>query len=184
MLKALLAGTAALVLASGSLAVAQSGPRTDMRRGQPTVEDIGAMVDAHVAFIRARLRLTAEQEKHWPAVEAALRELAKERAARISERRASRETAAGTSQPDVIARMRQNADTMLTRAGGQKKLADAAEPLYKSLDDNQKQRLAMLLRAPNQAPRGSWQGSGRRFSQGFDHGRHGHYGHHRGREAR
>ena len=35
---------------------------------------------------------------------------------------------------------------MTARAASLKKLADAAEPLYKSLDDGQKRRFAMLLR--------------------------------------
>ena len=35
---------------------------------------------------------------------------------------------------------------MTTRAASLKKLADAAEPLYKSLDDGQKRRFAVLLR--------------------------------------
>ena len=35
---------------------------------------------------------------------------------------------------------------MTARAASLKKLADAAEPLYKSLDDGQKRRFGMLLR--------------------------------------
>jgi hypothetical protein len=35
---------------------------------------------------------------------------------------------------------------MDARASGLKKLADASEPLYKSLDDGQKRRFAVLLR--------------------------------------
>ena len=34
---------------------------------------------------------------------------------------------------------------MTSRADGLKKLADAADPLYKSLDDGQKRRFAVLL---------------------------------------
>ena len=49
--------------------------------------------------------------------------------------------------PDaILARLRHGADAMTDRAAGLKKLADAAEPLYKSLDDGQKHRFAMLLR--------------------------------------
>jgi hypothetical protein len=35
---------------------------------------------------------------------------------------------------------------MTTRAAGLKKLADASEPLYKSLDEGQKHRFTMLMR--------------------------------------
>jgi hypothetical protein len=34
---------------------------------------------------------------------------------------------------------------MAATAAGLKKIADAADPLYKSLDDNQKRRLSMLV---------------------------------------
>lgn len=186
MLKSILVATTALVIAGGSVAIAQSGPRANVPRGQASAEDIGAMIDARVAAIKARLRLTAEQEKHWPAVEAAIRERAKERVARMSERRTSREAATGATEPDVIGRMRRGADAMSTRAAGLKKLADAVEPLYKTLDDSQKQRLAALLRAPGQPAMGPRHGAGPRFSDAgrFDYrGHHGHHGY-RGRDAR
>ncbi len=58
-----------------------------------------------------------------------------------------------------IARLRQGADAMTTRAASLKKLADAAEPLYKSLDDGQKRRFAVLLRMGGRsgAGHGHWQ---------------------------
>ena len=43
---------------------------------------------------------------------------------------------------------------MTTRATGLKKLADASEPLYKSLDDGQKRRFSMLLRMGGRPGRG------------------------------
>jgi zinc resistance-associated protein len=183
MLKTVLAGTTALVIAGGSLAIAQSSPRADTSRGQPSAANISAMVDARVARIKARLRLTAEQEKYWPAVEAAIRDLAKERATRINERRTSREAGA---QPDAIERMRRGADAMTTRAASLKKLADATEPLFKSLDDSQKQQLARLLRAPGRFAMGERHAAGPRFSDGRRFGdgqRFGHRGHH-SRDAR
>jgi zinc resistance-associated protein len=188
MLKTVLAGTTALVIAGSSLAIAQSGPRADTSRGQPSAADISAMADARVARIKARLRLTAEQEKHWPAVEAAIRDLAQERATRMHERRTARE-AAGGAQPDAIERMRRGADAMTTRAASLKKLADATEPLFKSLDDSQKQQLAMLLRAPGAFAMGERHAAGprvsdgRRFRDGQRFSHRGHRGHH-GRDAR
>jgi len=41
---------------------------------------------------------------------------------------------------------REGADAMTQRAANLKKLADASEPLYKSLDDAQKRRFAALIR--------------------------------------
>ena len=75
----------------------------------------------------------------------------KERADRMAARREARrgggdQMRSSGPTPDAIARLRQGADAMTTRAAGLKKLADAAEPLYKSLDDGQKRRFGMLLR--------------------------------------
>jgi hypothetical protein len=186
MLKTVLAGTTALVIAGVSLAAAQSGPRPDAPRGQPSVEDVRAMTDARVAALKAALRLTPEQEKSWPAVEAAIRDLAKERVDRISERRAARDRTTNAPRPDVVERMRRGADAMSTRAASLKKLADAADPLYKSLDDSQKRRFSVLLHNTGRLGLSSWASAGRRFGDGprfrdaqrFDHrGRHGHHGH-------
>ena len=45
---------------------------------------------------------------------------------------------------DPVARLRERADNMATSAAALKKIADAADPLYKTLDDGQKRRLAIL----------------------------------------
>src|SRR5258705_7904699 len=90
MWKTVLAGSTALVIACSSLAVAQAAPANDASRDRPTATDIAARVDVRLARIKARLRLTSEQEKYWPAVESAVRGIVKERAAQRSERRTSR----------------------------------------------------------------------------------------------
>jgi len=43
-----------------------------------------------------------------------------------------------------VARLRERAQTMAANADAMKKIADAADPLYKTLDDGQKRRLAIL----------------------------------------
>jgi hypothetical protein len=170
MMKRLIAGMIALTVAGTGLALAQQSPR-DARGSRMSSEDMAAFTDARVASLKAGLKLTAEQEKNWPAVEAALRDLAKERADRMKERadrnaarREARRGGADNAQqqpaPDAVARLRQGADAMTTRAAGLKKLADASEPLYKSLDDAQKRRFSMLLRMGGRAGGGAahhWQ---------------------------
>jgi hypothetical protein len=47
---------------------------------------------------------------------------------------------------DPVARLRQRADDMGATSAALKKIADAADPLYKTLDDGQKRRLAVLTR--------------------------------------
>ena len=165
MMKRILAGTIALTIAGAGLAFAQQGQQAQPRDAQgfrPSAEDVAALTDARVAGLKAGLKLTAEQEKNWPAVEAAIRDLAKERADRMATRREARrggDNAQQQPRPDAITRLRQGADAMNARATGLKKLADAAEPLYKSLDDGQKRRFGMLLRMggrPGGGP-GHWQ---------------------------
>ena len=123
MKKTIAAGTIALTLAgAGSCACATDRARRAKARGlRPSAEDVAAFTDARVAGLKAGLKLTAEQEKNWPAVETAIRDLAKERADRMKERAvAARRGAAATMRsrprPDAIARLRQGADAMTTRA--------------------------------------------------------------------
>ncbi len=168
MMKKIVAGMIALTLAGAGLAFAQQAAPREDRGLRPNAEDMAAFTDARVASLKAGLKLTAEQEKNWPAVEAAMRDLAKERADRMkdrADRAASRREARrgggdnARPAPDALSRLREGADAMTTRAAGLKKLADAAEPLYKSLDDAQKRRFAVLLRMGGRpgAAHGHWQ---------------------------
>ena len=86
MMKKILARTVALTLAGAGLALAQQSSPREMRGSRLSTEDVAAFADARIAGLKAGLKLTAEQEKNWPAVEAAIRELAKERADRIKAR--------------------------------------------------------------------------------------------------
>lgn len=186
MWKTLLAGTTAIVIAGGTLAIAQTAP-SGQQSAQPTTQSTNrasAALDARMARIKASLRLTPEQEAHWPAVESAIRDMVKERTTRISERRAARETT-GAPRPDVIERLRQRADALTTRGADLKKLADASEPLYKSLSDNQKRRLVAMLRNAGPSGERGWRGEERRFGEGgrfhrgqrfSHHGERGYYG--------
>jgi zinc resistance-associated protein len=168
MWKSVLAGTTALAIAGGSLAYAQQGPGGHERghHWRPSAEDISAMGDARIAAVHAGLKLNAEQEKNWPAVETALRDMAKQRSERFAAR------ASAEKPKDPVERLSLRADAMTQRGAALKKLADAAGPLYKSLDDGQKHRFTMLARL-----------GGREF--GGERGREGHRGqggeHHRGR---
>lgn len=145
MRKTVLAGAAALTLLGASPILAQQAQSTDAPRWRPSAEDTAALVDARVAALRTGLKLSTEQEKHWPAVEAAIRAMAKQRTDRMTERREAR-ASGNPPRRDAIERLRRGADAMSTRATALKQLADAAEPLYKSLDEGQKHRFAMLMR--------------------------------------
>lgn len=158
-----------------------------------SAQDRAAFVDARIAAVKAGLQLTPNQEKMWPPVEAAVRDFAKQRIdranARASERdlrRAERDQkgpenrgpdqAAPGDNRDPLARLRQRADTMAETATSLKRIADAAEPLYKSLDDGQKRRLAVLTRMG-----GRHGGDGPGMERGF--GPHGDFGPGRDRDS-
>ena len=64
---------------------------------------------------------------------------------------------------DPVARLRERADNMATSAAAMKKIADAADPLYKTLDDGQKRRLAVLTHMEGRFG-GGWR------HRGFEHG--------------
>jgi hypothetical protein len=142
MLKTFLAGTTALAIAGATLAYAQQGSSEFQRvpHWRPSAEDIAAFGDARIAALHAGLKLSAEQEKNWPAVETALRDLAKQRSERFAAR------ASADRPKDPIERLTLRAEAMGQRAASLKKLADAAGPLYKSLDDGQKHRFIALAR--------------------------------------
>src|SRR3954449_2246613 len=143
MKKVLLAGTAALVLAGSTAVYAQHRPwfHNHMRM---SAEDRAAFADARIASVHAGLKLTPDQEKLWPPVEAAVKEFAKLRIDRANARMNPPKDDASQKPDDPVARLRERADTMATSAAAMKKIADAADPLYKTLDDGQKRRLAVL----------------------------------------
>ena len=110
-------------------------------------EDRAAYADARIAAVHAGLKLTADQEKLWPPVEAAVREFAKLRIDRANARmNAPTDDSSQPKPDDPVSRLRERADNMATTAAAMKKIAEAADPLYKTLDDSQKRRLAVLTR--------------------------------------
>jgi LTXXQ motif family protein len=140
-----LAGIAALAIA-GSTAVYAQRPwfHEHMQHMRMNPEDRAAFVDARIAAVHAGLKLNADQEKLWPPVEAAVRDFAKLRIDRANARMNAQKDDAQQKPDDPVARLRERADNMATSAVALKKIADAADPLYKTLDDGQKRRLAVL----------------------------------------
>ena len=93
------------------------------------------------AAVHAGLRLTGDQEKLWPPVETAVKEFAKLRIDRANARmNPPRDDASQPKPDDPVSRLRDRADAMATSAAAMKKIADAADPLYKTRDHGQKRR--------------------------------------------
>ena len=141
MLKFVLAGATALAIVGSTAVSAQPRPGAPERsQRQFSQEDIAAFAAARIAGLKAGLVMTAEQEKHWPAFETALKDLTRYRI----DRRAARQAEQPATDP--TARLRRYADALNGYGAVLKKLADAQEPLYNSLDDAQKRRFAVLSR--------------------------------------
>ncbi|MDB5551664.1 MAG: hypothetical protein JWL86_1648, partial [Rhizobium sp.] len=145
MKKFAIAGIAALAIAGSTAVYAQHRPWFHHHERMSS-EDRTAFTDARIAAVKAGLKLNADQEKLWPPVETAVRDFAKLRIDRANARmNAPRDDSNDAQKPDdPVARLRDRADTMATTAAAMKKIADAADPLYKTLDDGQKRRLAIL----------------------------------------
>jgi zinc resistance-associated protein len=168
MWKKAIVGATALVIAGSMIVYAQQRPGGPGGPGgqagwRPSLEDISAFADARIAALHAGLRLNPDQEKNWPAFEQAARDLAKIRMDRFA--------AARDQQPPAspIERLQRRADALTTRGTALKHLADAAAPLYQSLDDAQKHRFAMLARfmRPRMAHHGMMWHEHRGGSEGF-----------------
>jgi hypothetical protein len=100
------------------------------------------LLDAHLAGLKAGLQLTADQEKNWPSFENAVREIAKQRMEQFRAMRAEREKG---DRPSPIDHMRMMSDRLAKSSADLKTLADAASPLYASLDDSQKRDFGPLF---------------------------------------
>jgi hypothetical protein len=168
MKKVLLAGVAALTIAGSTVVYAQHRPwfHGPMRMNP---EDRAAFLDARIAAVHAGLKLSPDQEKLWPAVEAAVRDFAKLRIDRANARMAADKTDADKAEKpdDPVARLRERADSMAVTSAALKKIADAADPLYKTLDDGQKRRLSMLTHLEGRGF-GAEGWRRHRFERGFD----------------
>jgi len=102
---------------------------------QLTAEQIVTNTDGNIQRIKAELNLTAEQEKNWTAFNSAMHYLGHNGADRLNLRiaRAKRDP-----PDDIIEQMRNEAQFLNDRALDQRNVADAAEPLFASLNEKQK----------------------------------------------
>jgi hypothetical protein len=117
--------------------VAAKQPAVLTQTGAPqiTAEQIVANSDANIERIKKELNLTPEQEKNWAGFNSAMHYLGHNGADRLNLRiaRAKRDP-----PDDIIEQMRNEAQFLNDRAVDQRNVADAAEPLFASLDDKQK----------------------------------------------
>lgn len=138
----------ALFITACPLAYAQA-PTTAAPQA-PGAVDADNLTDVRISIVKAALQLTPDQEKLWPAVEDAIRTRANNRqtrianaAARVNELR-DRSPVELLRDRDPINFMHRRADGLAQRAADLKRLADAWQPFYATLNQDQKRRMAFL----------------------------------------
>jgi hypothetical protein len=136
-----------LMMSAALLAVtALTGSAVARDRSDRTELTAGQMIDraeARTAKMKVDLNLTADQDKNWSGFASAMRDMSKKQADRRIALRDARAQQHGSV--DVLDEIRKNADRQIERANDRKKLADAAQPLYTSLNEQQRDRFAESL---------------------------------------
>ena len=122
-----------------------------MNRPRFSARDFAAFSDVRIAALKSGLQLKPVQEQKWFGLETVLREEALRHAERAAESLEKAEEP--HDRHDVIENLRErakqleaNAVELENLAVEFKKLADAAQPLYESLDNSQKRLFEPLLR--------------------------------------
>lgn len=183
---ALMAATvpATIVLAQQATTGDQAAvEKTEPRRG-PSPETIARMEDGRIAFAKAALKLSSDQEKLWAPVEQKIRANFADRQkareawqAKRDELRAERKDGEKLALPDRIEkrsqRMTEHAQKLTERAAKVKEYAEVLKPLYASFSEEQKAVAGKVL--GHLGVGGSGKGPRWAMHRGFGHG-HGPHG--------
>jgi len=133
--------TAALL--TGTALTTPATARDRSERVELTANQMADRSDARIAKMKVDLNLTAEQDKNWAGFAGAMQDMNKKQADRRIAKRDARAQQPGSV--DLIDELRRSADSQIEHANERKKLADAAQPLYASLNEQQKNRFADML---------------------------------------
>ncbi|WP_072375310.1 Spy/CpxP family protein refolding chaperone [Hyphomicrobium sp. NDB2Meth4] len=188
---ALMAATipATIVLAQQPTAGDQpAAEKSETRRG-PSPETMARLEDGRIAFAKAALKLTPEQEKLWAPVEEKMRANFAERQknreewqAKRTERKAKGEEGKGEklALPERIEkrseRMTKEAEKLNERAAKSKEFAEVLKPLYASFSEEQKDVASRVLsnfgegKGGHKGPRCAMKGGFRGHGPHGDHG--------------
>ena len=151
MMKIVVVGTTALFLTASSIANAQtaqtSSPASPERLN---VADRNTLTDMRIDLVKAALQLTPDQEKYWPAVESAIRARTDDRKARLAKisetvgMRSDQNSVEVMRNRDPIAFLQRRSEALAQRSADLDKLAEAWQPLYKTLSPEQRKRMGAL----------------------------------------
>jgi hypothetical protein len=136
----------ALLMTTSSLAYAAETSSTTVGMRGPSAADLNSLTDMRVGLVKAALQLTPDQEKFWPPLEEAIRARSKNRISRLERVAELRDNGPMESLGDrnPVDFMQRRADQLIQRGTDLKKVADAWQPLYKTLSQDQKKRMAFV----------------------------------------
>ena len=101
------------------------------------------LLEAHLASMKAGLKLNDEQTKSWAIFESAIRDAGKARSDRWTQARERMNTG---ERPSPVERLSLMADHLEKNAEELRKVAVAGKPLYEGLNDEQKRAFGSLMR--------------------------------------
>ena len=148
MMKIVVVGATALFLTASPIAHAQTPSPATPERLNAT--DRNTLTDMRIDLAKAALQLTPDQEKYWPAVESAIRARTEDRKARLAKisetvgMRADKNPVEVIRNRDPIAFLQRRSEALAQRSADLDKLAEAWQPLYKTLSPEQRQRMAAV----------------------------------------
>lgn len=173
--KRIVTGFAAMGVATAIIFPLSYGAQGREMRAERSASAISQSTDraeARIAILKADLRLSSDQAQHWAGLESALRNVAAKRAKswaasndqhtgrsvnpRVApdssimedekDQSARSERDARNTRLDDIDEMRREADAYTVQAADLRQIADAAQPLYDTLDHRQRHRLMQFVR--------------------------------------
>ena len=150
MLKMVTAAATALFVTASPLAYAQTPPPSSSPPERLSALDWNKLTDLRIDLVKAALQLTPEQTKLWPPVENAIRARAEDRKARFAKiaetmgKRADESRVEIMRNRDPIAFLQRRSEALAQRSADLDKLAEAWQPLYKTLNPEQRQRMSAL----------------------------------------
>jgi hypothetical protein len=145
MKRTLVVALAAVFASAPAFALAAEGDQqsSHAERMQHWAADRETVLDAKLAGMKAGLALTADQEKLWGPFQSAVQDAAR---SRMDAMRQIMQTRAPGEQMSPVDHLEAIANRLSQGATDVRKIADAAKPLYNSLDESQKHKFGMLGR--------------------------------------
>ena len=134
---------AALLAVPFTLALAEERSGTAQDRRGLSQTEFNVLTDARLGLAKAALQLTPEQQKLWPPVESAVRARAEARYRRLTDIASRLEEPRNAENP--VKALQERADSLSERGAQLRKVADAWQPLYQSLNPDQKARMGVLV---------------------------------------